>query len=88
MVARLAMRAKSETARVAAIKELLDRGYGNVGQFFEENETAAQPPGKLIITFVRPDGEHLETLSPQNHRRGPVGQNSPHILRQSAGWHD
>jgi hypothetical protein len=31
-LARLAIKAKSETARVAAIRELLDRGYGKTAQ--------------------------------------------------------
>ena len=31
-LARLAIKAKSEAARVAAIRELLDRGYGKAGQ--------------------------------------------------------
>jgi hypothetical protein len=39
---RLALKAKSETARVAAIRELLDRGYGKAGQFFPE--VAIEPP--------------------------------------------
>jgi hypothetical protein len=30
---RLALKAKSETARIAAIRELLDRGYGKATQF-------------------------------------------------------
>ena len=38
-LARLAVKAKSETARIAAIRELLDRGYGKAAQVLaEENE--------------------------------------------------
>jgi hypothetical protein len=38
-LARLAVKAKRETARIAAIRELLDRGYGKAGQALaEENE--------------------------------------------------
>src|SRR5215470_1879744 len=38
-LARLAIKAKSESARVAAIRELLDRGYGKVAQMLAaENE--------------------------------------------------
>jgi Family of unknown function (DUF5681) len=38
-LARLAIKAKNETARVAAIRELLDRGYGKAGQVLDtENE--------------------------------------------------
>jgi hypothetical protein len=36
-LARLALKAKSETARVAAIRELLDRGYGKPTQFLPED---------------------------------------------------
>jgi hypothetical protein len=32
-LARLALKAKSETARIAAIRELLDRGFGKPTQF-------------------------------------------------------
>ena len=40
-LARLAVKAKSETARVSAIRELLDRGYGKATQVLEaENEVA------------------------------------------------
>jgi hypothetical protein len=34
-LARLAIKAKSETARVAAIRELLDRGYGKAAQVLD-----------------------------------------------------
>ena len=34
-LARLAVKAKSETARIAAIRELLDRGYGKAQQMVE-----------------------------------------------------
>ena len=38
-MARLAIKAKSEAARVAALRELLDRGYGKAAQVLaEENE--------------------------------------------------
>jgi hypothetical protein len=40
-LARLAMHAKSETARIAAIRELLDRGFGKPTQFAAaDNEPA------------------------------------------------
>ena len=45
-LARLAVEAKSESARIAAIRELLDRGYGK----------ATQPLADEII----PDGEPFE----------------------------
>jgi hypothetical protein len=37
-LARLAVKAKSETARVAAIRELLDRGYGKATQFLAADD--------------------------------------------------
>ncbi len=39
-LARLALKAKSETARVAAIRELLDRGYGKSTQFLAAENQA------------------------------------------------
>ena len=42
-LARLAMKAKSETARIAAIRELLDRGFGKPTQFVAaDNEPALE----------------------------------------------
>jgi hypothetical protein len=46
-LARLARKAKSETARVAAIRELLDRGYGKPGQLIsgiDESEVEHSEP--------------------------------------------
>jgi hypothetical protein len=37
---RLALKAKSETARIAAIRELLDRGYGKATQFLATESEA------------------------------------------------
>ena len=45
-LARLAMHAKSETARIAAIKELLDRAYGKATQFVAaDNDVAPEDVG-------------------------------------------
>jgi hypothetical protein len=42
-LARLALKAKSETARIAAIRELLDRGFGKPTQFVAaDNEPAVE----------------------------------------------
>ena len=42
-LARLALKAKSETARIAAIRELLDRGFGKPTQFVAaDNEPALE----------------------------------------------
>ena len=43
-LARLALKAKSETARIAAIRELLDRGYGRSRQAIE----VSVPAGDVI----------------------------------------
>jgi len=39
----LALKAKSETARIAAIRELLDRGYGRPRQAVEVSAPAGDP---------------------------------------------
>jgi hypothetical protein len=59
-LARLAVHAKSETARVAAIRELLDRGYGKPTQFLAadddvvpENLSAAELRAEMVALFQR-----------------------------------
>ena len=47
-LARLALRAKSETARIAAIRELLDRGYGRSRQAVEVSTPAGDPLQLLL----------------------------------------
>ena len=47
-LARLALRAKSETARIAAIRELLDRGYGRPRQAMEVSLPADNPLQQLL----------------------------------------
>jgi hypothetical protein len=42
-LARLALKARSETARIAAIRELLDRGYGRPRQAVEVSAPAGDP---------------------------------------------
>jgi hypothetical protein len=61
-LARLATKAKSETARVVAIRELLDRGYGKPAQFVGGDENAGPVNNHLRITFVRPDGRETDDL--------------------------
>jgi hypothetical protein len=58
-LARLAIKARSEAARVAAIRELLDRGYGKAGQApITENEvnpsdlTAEELRKELLAEFA------------------------------------
>jgi hypothetical protein len=54
-LARLALKAKSETARIAAIRELLDRGYGRSRQAMEISAPAGDPLQLLL--------EELDALS-------------------------
>jgi hypothetical protein len=46
-LARLALKAKNETARIAAIRELLDRGYGRARQSVE---------------LIKPDIDPIQTM--------------------------
>jgi hypothetical protein len=47
-LARLALKAKSETARIAAIRELLDRGYGRARQSVEVSAPECNPMQMII----------------------------------------
>jgi len=51
-LARLATKAESEAARVAAIKELLDRGYGKATQPISGDDDA--PPVRLAVGWLTP----------------------------------
>src|SRR5438876_12049675 len=58
-LARLAVKAKSETARVAAIRELLYRGYGKAGPLVPGHDEMLDDlhpdhGGTITIEFVRP----------------------------------
>ena len=59
-LARLALKAKNETARIAAIRELLDRGYGRSRQAMEITAPAGDP---LQLLF-----EELDALSRKTDR--------------------
>jgi hypothetical protein len=57
-LARLAMHARSETARIAAIRELLDRAYGKPTQFLATDDdivpeylTAAELRAEIVAQF-------------------------------------
>ena len=52
--ARLALKPKNETARIAAIRELLDRGYGRPRQAMEVSAPAADPldPLRLLMEEI------------------------------------
>jgi hypothetical protein len=62
-LARLATKAKSETARVVAIRELLDRGYGKPTQFVGGDENAGPINNHIRVSFVRPDGTETDDLN-------------------------
>lgn len=58
-LAQLAVSAESETAQIAAIKELLDRGYGKATQpLTGADGGAVQVVTKLVREFVRPHDSH------------------------------
>jgi hypothetical protein len=55
-LSRLALKAKSETARIAAIRELLDRGYGRPRQAMEVSGPAGDPLDPLRLLMEEIDG--------------------------------
>jgi hypothetical protein len=55
-LARLALKAKSEAARVAAIRELLDRGYGRPGP-------ASVEADRFVIPELRSAGDASKVMS-------------------------
>jgi hypothetical protein len=54
-LARLAVKAKSETARIAAIRELLDRGYGKAQQIVENEDDLSNKTADELRTEVLAD---------------------------------
>ena len=76
-LARLATKGRSEMARIAASRELLDRGYGKSTQYIADRE---EPKTDLIqIVFVKPDPHH-EDLPPL-----PAAPEAPWYARMSRG---
>ena len=65
-LARLATNGRSEMARIAAIRELLDRGYGKSTQYIAEHEEPTT--NKLEIVFVKPDPHPDDPLLCPDHR--------------------
>ena len=59
-LARLALKAKNETARIAAIRELLDRGYGRSRQAMEISAPAGDPLQLML--------EEIDALSRKTDR--------------------
>jgi hypothetical protein len=62
-LARLALRAKNETARIAAIRELLDRGYGKPRQALEVSAPVGDPLDPLRLLF-----EEIDEMSRRTDR--------------------
>ena len=54
-LARLALKAKRETARIAAIRELLDRGYGRSRQAVEVSAPVGDPLDPLRVLMQEID---------------------------------
>jgi hypothetical protein len=68
-LARLALKARSESARIAAIRELLDRGYGRSRQAMEISAPAGDP---LQLLF-----EELDELSRKTDRYKQYAKDPP-----------
>src|SRR5467141_2710703 len=58
-LARLALKARSETTRVAAIRELLDRGYGKPRQGLEITPPPPDDPIRMLLAEIA-EGEKIE----------------------------
>ena len=89
-LARLAIKAKSEAARVAAIRELLDRGYGKAQQIVENeddlsNQTAEELRAALLADFAAlfPD-LRLVPAKPRNSLAGSKVRRVSWIAPQDA----
>jgi Family of unknown function (DUF5681) len=76
-LARLAMHARSETARVAAIRELLDRAFGKATQFLAtdddvipEDMSAAELRAEIVAQFEQafPEYRVLKVVPSLNQR--------------------
>ena len=68
-LARLALKAKSETARIAAIRELLDRGYGRARQAMEVSAPEGDP-----LDFLRLMMEEIDVIErKRTYKQVPKG---------------
>ena len=77
-LARLAVHAKNEAARIAAIRELLDRGYGKPTQFLAADDdvvpanlSAAELRAELVAQFQQafPEYRLLKLIPARNEAR-------------------
>ena len=87
-LARLALKAKSETARIAAIRELLDRGFGKPTQFVAaDNEPALEDlnleelRAEILADFERSFPEYRVVRAKQlkviSGREEPLAESQP-----------
>jgi hypothetical protein len=60
-LADLMRNAESEQARVAAIRELLDRGHGRPTQPIADEDDGSKAVPTLQVVFVSPDGDNSAT---------------------------
>jgi len=68
-LARLALKARNETARIAAIRELLDRGYGRTRQSVEVSAPDGNP---LQILFEEIDALSRRTDRYKQYSKEPI----------------
>jgi hypothetical protein len=74
-LARLAPKAKSETARVAAIRELLDRGYGKSRHSMEISAPAGDPIRELLDDIDERERERERSRRSVTQSKGPDSPN-------------
>jgi hypothetical protein len=63
---RLALKAKSETARISAIRELLDRGFGRSRQSMEIT-TEPDDPVRVLLDLIDERGRIADREKPTIH---------------------
>jgi hypothetical protein len=89
-LARLALKAKSETARIAAIRELLDRGYGRSRQAMEVSVPAGDPIQLLLDEIdARSRIEAPLSHTPDRAWAAWIGRHRPQLVvidSIAAGW--
>ena len=77
-LARLALKGKNETARIAAIRELLDRGYGRPRQAVEDSVPA---DGRDRLDLLL---EEIDALSRRTDRYKQSPKEPPEVPRVGA----
>lgn len=76
-LAHLAMKAESETAQIAACKELLDRGYGRSVQSLQNLDEHGNPtnsPMRVVVEFLGDAApKPVDDVRPETGYRSPAG---------------